>query len=162
MIIIGVDPGQSGAIAVLKRSRKKVSIVEVIEDGSLPLSLLHLIKLHKPCLVLIEKQQAMKGQGVSSTFTTGKNFGMLEGIIVAAGTPYQLVHPKSWMHYFYKEYSNIDILEELRSSNIKESKKKNISICSYLFPSAELITPRGRWKDGVADALLIAMYGFNL
>ena len=45
---------------------------------------------------VLEKVHAMKGQGVSSTFKFGENFGKLQGVIAAAGMRHRLVTPNEW------------------------------------------------------------------
>lgn len=155
--VMGIDPGQKGAIAVVRKYRKSYK-AEAWEPGNDPELLKQLIKQYKPDLILLEKQQSMRGQGVSSTFTTGRTYGLLEGVMIGCGAKYLTVPPKTWMKSIWGKY-NIDIIDVLKEKNIKDSKKKSISICESLF-SVPLITERGRIRDGVADAILIALYGF--
>ena len=45
---------------------------------------------------MLESQQAMPRQGVSSTFSTGQGFGMWRGILAALRLPYEIVTPATW------------------------------------------------------------------
>jgi hypothetical protein len=47
-------------------------------------------------ICILEKVHSMPGQGVSSTFTFGENFGTLKGVLRALRIPTVLVNPKEW------------------------------------------------------------------
>ena len=47
--------------------------------------------------VTLEQAQAMPGQGVSSTFSTGRGFGVWEGVLGALDVPYRVVRPSVWV-----------------------------------------------------------------
>lgn len=156
--IIGIDPGANGAIASLSKRGKYYRV----DDSWLECNtdcLIEAIRKVKPHLVLIEKQQAMSKQGVVSTFTTGRNFGLLEGVLQALKVNYIVVSPKEWMSVVHNTYGDKPVPESLATSNLKDTKIRNISLCLSLF-DVELRTPRGRWIDGLADAILISLYGF--
>jgi hypothetical protein len=161
--ILGIDPGHMGGIALISKkgrgSKTFYTVVKTWEGGDDPNLLSSIVRMYKPGLVILEKQQAMSGQGVSSTFKIGNTYGLLEGVLIGSNTNYITVHSKTWMNFIYKTYAHIDILKELEESKLKATKIRNLSICSSLF-STPLRTPRGRWLDGLSDALLIALYGF--
>lgn len=155
---MGIDPGLKGGIAVVKinkRGKLQSFIWEGCDKDSLKLSL-----VYKPNWVYVEKQQSMRGQGLVSTFTTAMNYGFIQGYVERSGLDYKLVHAKTWMHSVKNFYSDVSIHADLQNLSIKETKKLNLSICLSIFNREDLITSRGRWKDGIADALLIALYGF--
>jgi hypothetical protein len=160
-VVMGIDPGKKGGIVIVG--------LDVLYSTEMPLSnkgkdinttkILSLLREWKELIevIHIEKQQAMSSQGVTSTFTTGHNYGLLVGAALGVGIPIVELGAKQWQKPYLKE----PILTELVSiptSKMKESKKRSISACNRLFPSLELRTPKGRWKDGIADALLIASY----
>ena len=86
MKIIGIDPGLSGAIAVLK-NKKVLNIfdVPVMSEGKKnkrQLNSAQLVKLLKDNIkddeevsVVVEQVNAMPGQGVTSMFNFGQTFG---------------------------------------------------------------------------------------
>ena len=155
MHIIGIDPGLTGAVAILpdglffdtptasvkKGSSKKVylvaemaSFIRSFGDSSDPHS-------H----VYIEDVHAMPGQGVSSTFNFGRGFGLWEGIVAALGIPYTLITPQRWQKV---------MLTGLPGKDKGASRVR----AGQLFP--QLAGQLNRVKDhGRADALLIAEYG---
>lgn len=100
-------------------------------------------------LVVLEKQQAMPGQGVTSMFSTGRGFGLWEGMLVGMGLRYQIVHPRTWQKI---------MLRDVPGDN---TKTRSILAAERLFPSVDL-RKNGRCRtphDGKADALLMAEYG---
>jgi hypothetical protein len=56
------------------------------------------IRDSEPDLLVIERQRAMPGQGVSSTFSIGYQYGALVGLAAAMGIPFELVEPAVWKH----------------------------------------------------------------
>lgn len=143
-VSIGIDPGKTGAIAVMD------------EDGILCLEQFNVDKYvdvlsyvgqstsAKDIKVCLEKVGAMPGQGVVSMFNFGHNLGVIEGILSALRIPYQLVPPQTWK----KEFS------------LTGDKAKSIEVCKKLFPWVDLrATERSRKpSDGLAEALLMAEY----
>lgn len=143
-VSIGIDPGKTGAIAVMD------------DDGILCLEQFNVDKYvdvlsyvgqstsAKDIKVCLEKVGAMPGQGVVSMFNFGHNLGVIEGILSALKIPYQLVPPQTWK----KEFS------------LTGDKAKSIEVCKKLFPWVDLrATERSRKpSDGLAEALLMAEY----
>lgn len=143
-VSIGIDPGKTGAIAVMD------------DDGILCLEQFNVDKYvdvlsyvgrstsAKDIKVCLEKVGAMPGQGVVSMFNFGHNLGVIEGILSALRIPYQLVPPQTWK----KEFS------------LTGDKAKSIEVCKKLFPWVDLrATERSRKpSDGLAEALLLAEY----
>lgn len=92
----------------------------------------------------VEHVHAMPGQGVTSMFSFGENFGFIQGVLSSFGIPFELVHPRKWK----KEFS------------ITSDKNTSIEVCKRLFPDVSLLpTDRSRKEsDGMAEALLMAEY----
>ena len=92
MKIIGIDPGLSGAIAVLENN-KVINIfdIPVMSEGKKNKKQLNsalLVNLLKENInkdeevaVVIEQVNAMPGQGVTSMFNFGQTFGALKGSV---------------------------------------------------------------------------------
>lgn len=104
-IYCGIDPGKHGAIALydplkdwlnvgdvplLRAGANGKEIVDVRELASM------LKTLTPRDIVIIEHVSAMPGQGVTSMFSFGETFGMLQGIVATLGVPYTLVRPQAW------------------------------------------------------------------
>lgn len=141
---VGIDPGKSGAMAVIRRD-KTTDIYDF--DLDLYIEILKDIKEVSnliPIYLGVEKVHSMPNQGVSSTFTFGQRLGEIEGVLKTIGFKYELIPPQVWQ----------------KSCGIppKSDKKAIASIISSYFPLANLNGPRGGLKDGRSDALGIAYY----
>jgi len=86
----------------------------------------------------------MPGQGVTSMFKFGENFGFIRGLLHANKIPYELVTPKKWKKEF----------------GVTSDKNTAIDVCRCLFPDVSLLRTERCTKahDGMAEALLMAEY----
>lgn len=150
MIAVGIDPGLSGAIAIIAPERVEVTdmpIVQLAKTGFVKnaVDVNALARLLAPLVggsarVFMEKVNAFPGQGVASMFSLGMSFWGAAGVIAGVGLPLELVAPSEWKARF------------------KLTKNKDLSrgLAARLYPQIDL----SRKKDhGRAEALLIARYG---
>ena len=139
---IGIDPGKSGALAVIEENGD----IHVWPFNSVKYAevLTHLSSVRDEIKCCVEKVGAMPGQGVVSMFNFGHNFGFIEGLLLGNWIPYQLVPPQTWK----KEFS------------LSSDKTKSIEVCQKLFPHVSLLPTEKSRKpsDGMAEAILIAEY----
>ena len=143
MKIIGIDPGLSGAIAILENN-KVLSIfdIPVMSEGKKnkrQLNSAQLVKLLKDNIskneevsVVVEQVNAMPGQGVTSMFNFGQTFGAIKGICAALGLPIFFVRPSKWKKHFElinssKDASRTKVIEMYPSFAEKLSKKKDVN-----------------------------------
>ena len=158
MLIIGIDPGISGAISFFeegyikeviemptmaegKKNKKQINGPQIYNEISKRISEIG----KKNVIVVIEQVSAMPGQGVTSMFNFGQSFGVLKGICSAMQLSMQFVRPTKWKKYF-----------GLIKAEKDASRTKVIEIFPYI--SSEL----SRKKDSTkADAILIASYFYN-
>ena len=139
MTYIGCDPGKKGSLAVLRDG-----VVSVYPfDENVYIDVLVAIDPHD-AVCCLEHVGAMPGQGVTSMFHFGENFGFIQGVLRAYKIPFELVRPQKWK----KEFS------------ITGDKNSSIAVCKRLFPDLNLLpTPRCRKEsDGFAEAALLAEY----
>ena len=138
MTYIGIDPGAKGGLAVIRDG----GITVVPYEKSRYIEILSRVPLDSVCC--LEHVHAMPGQGVTSMFNFGQNFGWVQGVLEAMGVSYELVQPQKWK----KEFS------------ITGDKNSSIMVCKRLFPGVSLLpTERCRKdNDGMAEALLMAEY----
>ena len=157
MIILGIDPGVSGAICVLKKGK----ILEVYEmptmiDGKknkrqvngaevTNIFLKELNNCKEYAKVVVEQVNAMPGQGVTSMFNFGQSFGVLKGVCAALKLPIYFVRPVKWKKYF-----------NLINSEKDASRTKAIEIFPYI--SSKLSKKKDSNK---ADAILIASFFYE-
>ena len=140
MIIIGIDPGLNGAIAVLKNNKVlDIFDVPVMPEGKKnkrQLNSAQLAKLLKDIIyekddvmVVVENVSAMPGQGVTSMFNFGQTFGAIKGICAAMSLPIFFVRPAKWKKHFdlinsSKDASRTKAIEMYPLISDKLSKKK--------------------------------------
>jgi crossover junction endodeoxyribonuclease RuvC len=141
---IGIDPGQTGALALID-SDDGVIVHDWPGDERTLIDLCRTIHLsHRIRSVWIEQQQAMPGQGVSSTFKLGVNFGMWLSACAAFDWPVHTVRPSAWklgLGYPAGDYN--------------KSKKHSLTLARRLFPQAADRLKRVK-DNGRAEALLLA------
>lgn len=94
---------------------------------------------------VVEHVGAMPGQGVSSCFSFGRNFGFILGLLTAFRIPYELVRPQKWKREF----------------SCTSDKNTSIEVAQRLYPGVDLRrTPKCvKPHDGICEALLMACYG---
>tara|TARA_Y100000590_G_scaffold423945_1_gene530314 strand:- start:62 stop:553 length:492 start_codon:yes stop_codon:yes gene_type:complete len=158
MLIIGIDPGISGAISFLKDGK----IIDIIEMPSMAegkknkkqvngnqlfneiKSRLSSINYQEVCVV-VEHVTAMPGQGVTSMFNFGQSFGVIKGICSAMQLPIHFVRPAKWKKYF---------------NLIKTSKDASRTRAIEIFPNVSDKLKRKK-DSNKAEAILIASYYYN-
>jgi len=153
MKIIGIDPGLSGAIAILE-NKKVLNIFDmpVMSEGkknkrqlnsALLVSLLkENIGQSEEVSIVVEQVNAMPGQGVTSMFNFGQTFGAIKGVCAALELPIFFVRPSKWKKYF-----------ELINSSKDSSRTKAIEM--YPMLSKQLAKKKDVNKS---DAILIARF----
>ena len=156
MKVIGIDPGLSGAIAILadkkvlglfdmpvmaegkknKRQLNSAQLVNIIHQNIIE---------NEETAVVVEQVNAMPGQGVTSMFNFGQSFGVIKGVCAAMQLPIFFVRPTKWKKYF-----------DLINSQKDSSRVKAIE----MFPKFSSMLSRKK-DTNKADAILIANYHLN-
>ena len=158
MLIIGIDPGISGAICFFKDGEvKEIIDMPVMAEGKKNKKQVNGPQIYnelysrinntskKDIFVIIEQVSAMPGQGVTSMFNFGQSFGVLKGICSAMQLSMHFVRPAKWKKYF-----------GLIKTEKDASRTRVIEIFPYI--SSQL----SRKKDSnKADAILIASFFYN-
>jgi len=102
---LGIDVGLNGAIALVVDG-ELVSVVDMPtvtldrngkakRQVSVP-ELVQIVKDFDPTEAYTERVFAMAGQGVTSVFSFGRSFGIIEGILAAYNIPATYVMPSVW------------------------------------------------------------------
>ena len=140
MIFVGIDPGKSGAMAVIN---EKGEVVCTPFDKEAYIDVLSSAPVGETFCVL-ERVSAMPGQGTVSMFTFGENYGWIQGILDSFGIPYELVRPQAWK----------------KSFGVTKDKNSSIAVAKRLFPRANFKRTERSLKDddGLCEAALIAEY----
>ncbi|MEC7179379.1 MAG: crossover junction endodeoxyribonuclease [Pseudomonadota bacterium] len=143
MKIIGIDPGLSGAIAILQ-DNKVLNLFDmpVMAEGKKnkrqlnSALLVNLIKenidQNDDVYIVVEQVNAMPGQGVTSMFNFGQTFGAIKGICAALELPIYFVRPSKWKKHFElinasKDSSRTRAIEMYPALSNKLAKKKDVN-----------------------------------
>ena len=161
MSILGIDPGLSGGIVLLSTSgtilfKSPIPVLKLqgkknktVIDLPALYEMIKSLKEKTSCCYL-EKVSSMPGQGVSSMFSFGHTFGVIEMSLVACQIPYVLVPPQTWCKEIHQGLSK-DL----------DAKSRSMLIFKRLYPDVDLrATERCSTPHlGMLDGLLIAEFG---
>ena len=157
-MIIGIDPGNEGAIATLSNRPARVRMMPTLKETKSrrvydEQKIRQFLEQRKKAIqhVFIEKVGVRPGEGAVGAMSFGTGYGILRGICIGLHIPYTLVLPASWKRTICKGMN----------TDVKKSKQASIIIAKRLWPDISLLpTPRCKNEsDGMADALCIAEYG---
>lgn len=161
-VFIGIDPGKDGAMAIL--GCRETPILVPFDKSEYADQLRRLDPLRSvdvnceniavhgripgEAICVVEHVNAMPGQGVTSCFSFGQNFGFILGLLTAFRIPYELVRPQKWKREF----------------SCTSDKNTSIEVAQRLFPGVDLRrTPKcQKPHDGICEALLMAEYARRL
>ena len=145
MLYGGIDPGKTGAIAVISGDMEIHLLEDWAGDEIQMANVLRKMMGISPnqFRFVLEKVSSMPREGVKSAFTFGTNYGTWKGILAAFQISFIEASPQTWQKGMLSKAAD---------------KKPALAAAGRLFPTAELYGPRGGGKDGRADALLIAEY----
>ncbi len=144
MKIIGIDPGLSGAIAILENKKVlKFFDMPVMSEGKKNKRQLNSAQLvnilreninsnNEEISVVVEQVNAMPGQGVTSMFNFGQTFGAIKGVCAALSLPIYFVRPSKWKKHFElinssKDASRTKVIEMYPHLSDQLSKKKDVN-----------------------------------
>lgn len=150
-IYVGIDPGLTGAVAIIwptgtaglwdtptivrsdpRKIRRECNAAQMVDI---------LRPLADGAVAAIEQVHSMPKQGAASTFTFGTGYGTWLGILAALGIPYDRVTPRTW--------------QKAVMGSVPPGKGASVAVALQLFPElAGCLTLKKH--EGRADALLIA------
>lgn len=156
MVILGVDPGISGAVAVIRDGgvvlfdtpvlaiKSGKSLKNFIDANAATL----MLKSIHPDYAVIEKVQAMPGggersMGATSAFNFGMGYGIWLGILAALQIPFEKVHPATWKAALMKGMTKEKDASRMRAMELYPSAAGSLNLKRH---------------HGRADALLLAHY----
>lgn len=155
IIIIGVDPGESGGIAILREGKQPIT-------HKMPETARDLFELFAEyatgnldedfddtdaVVAFCEKVHSSPQMGVVSAFKFGQSFGELTMALVAAGIRIEFVTPQKWQRHFGLIVKGCGM-----GQAATEKKNRNKARAQERFPGVEC-------THAISDALLIADYG---
>lgn len=144
MIIAGIDPGLTGAIAFYVNGNS-FSIFDLpVVNGKLDAANFYDILLYRDgcCHAFVERAGPQPVQGVKAAYKTGEVFGTILGVLMASRIPTTVVSSTAWKKYF-------------GLSSDKEAAREKII---QTWPSMAKYFARKK-DHNRAEAALIAIYG---
>ena len=144
-LVLGIDPGATGAIVCINEYRTMVmrrfinhdypTIAQAVQDWSIN------------SVAYIEKVGAMQRDSNHNAFAFGKGTGILHGMLIANRIPIKEVAPQVWQRHFK--------LGAAYPSK-KERKHAHLAKAKELFPEVKKMTL------DMCDAILIAQYAWDM
>ncbi len=154
----GIDPGITGAIAIL--DAETGDLLSVID---MPVclknygagkgqkvnceSLAEILGMNGVERCTVETVTARPGQGVTSMFSFGHSAGTIEGVLAALNINAQFVLPKRW--------------QSIYAHKATWDKSESTRLAAMIYPEINLVGSRDGVKHGRADAALIARWGWE-
>lgn len=148
---IGIDPGLSGAVAIIDSQAKLTTLAPTptVKIGKKKYYDIQAMKEilqtvnHLNPIICLEKVHAMPGQGVTSMFRFGEGYGIWLGLVNGLGIPYMEVHPRTWTKKMLRGIAGI-------------GKERSYLKARQLWPEWK---PKFKYEHEYSDALLLAEYG---
>lgn len=159
MIYLGIDPGASGGIGILRCENSSIKAT-ALRMPDTERDLWDLLKEYgtptirhpssgSTCYAVLEKVGGIvcytgdkKGMG-HSMFQFGKSYGLCYMALIAAGIPFDLVAPQTWQ----KEFA----IKRDKGTNHSQWKGRLKGVAQRLFPHLRVTL-------SIGDALLLAEY----
>lgn len=151
-LILGIDPGLTGAIALIGPGQKFHSVEDMfvmpngkkstVKNQINSAALATYLRAHRAdiAFAVLEQVNTMPGQGIATNGSLMHSLGCIEGVLATLEIPVHMVHPARWK----------------KALGLTKDKDSGRTMAQRLFPSA----PLARMKDhNRADALLLAYYG---
>ncbi len=151
MRVLGIDPGLDGGLAAITDDGPMVAIMPTQPTGrgagrQIAIDALNdmLLDWSPVEFAVIERQQPMPKQGVTSTFQTGLGYGVLLALLQARRIPHEIIQAKTWQRAF--------------GIGTGDTKAQAECVARRLFPDTDLRASERAHKahTGIVDALLIA------
>lgn len=146
-LLIGIDPGVSGAIAVVGGGQVaclEMPTVEIngkrrVDPAGLTVALMALADGgHRIRMAVLEHVQGVQGTGATSAFSFGRSFGVVEGVLAGMAIPHTLVRPQVWT----------------KALGVSRDKGSHRAAAARLWPKHADLFARVK-DDGRADAALL-------
>ena len=147
MIIIGIDPGLAGGIAIFNKNKNEALSFTTMADVYLRFDYLRSQMSMQVIKAYIEEPPVFfkgAGGGLASQAKLHRNFGQYEGILIGLGIPFETVSPQKWQ-------KGLSGLAKLTGKDRKKA-LHNLAVQRY---------PQLKPTLKTCDAILIAEYGLK-
>lgn len=157
-VVVGIDPGVTGGIAVLSSDGRLLAThrMPVVGAGRKSYDVGALLALLQgvaieygvPRLVVVEAAQMVPGNGALSCVGLARCQALVEGLCAAMGYSCAVVGPRKWQ----------GLLLAGCGGDADDTKARAAVACSRLWPAAEWGKSKAA-ATGLRDAALLAEYG---
>lgn len=161
MLIIGIDPGLTGALCVFRNGafyalhdiptmangKGAARVKRRVDALTLATLIRQICARHSGewILAVVEQVAAMPGQGVASMFSLGETVGAIRGVLATLTLPIEYVSPVTWK----------------KAMKLGKDKDAARSYAIQRFPEAAPYLARVK-DHNRSDALLIAAHGYEV
>jgi len=136
----GIDPGKKGAACL--KSGNNIVIFDYENIDHTAAMLRGWKDQYKITMMFLELVSNMPGDGGSSGFKFGTNFGIWQGALTALNIPFMLIRPQAWRKGLFDNIEG------------QSTKKKSLAVARQMFPESKYFL---REKDhDRAEAMLMA------
>jgi Holliday junction resolvasome RuvABC endonuclease subunit len=136
---LGIDPGLSGALAIVETINDVPVLVDAIDMPATGtgakarvdiIAAAEWIAKHAPSMAYVERAQAFPGQGASSGFSYGRAVGAIEAAITLCQIPMILIEASGWKRSLHlpgkdKEAARQRALQLFPSQHVLLARKKD-------------------------------------
>lgn len=163
--VCGIDPGNSGGLAILDRSETPFKTVCLLKLPTVSLSAENSKKeidahtlsdilsnySERIAFCVVEKVSAMtyvdesgklRGQGAAASFAFGKGYGVIIGILATLRVPVVDIPPSTWKMLL----------------GLTSQKQKSMDLAIKMYPQSSAFIKK-KSDDGIAESLLLAHFG---
>lgn len=142
-IILGVDPGKTGALAGLDAATGQLIWVEDMPDPLTGAGIADILANEIVVAAWVELQSSRPAQSSSSGHKAGINYGILLGALGALRVGYEVVTPASWK----------------KAAGLSKDKNESRARATQLWPESSALFARVK-DDGRAESALVARHGW--
>jgi len=152
LVIVGIDPGLTGAIAIINAATG--ALIDVVDMPTMPTTkgkhdisaplLADLLRHERIHLAVVEQVHSMPRQGVASSFKFGLGYGTILGVLGTIGAPIRHVTPQQWK----------------KAMRVTADKGTARTRATETWPASAHLFARAK-DDGRAEAALIARWGWE-
>ena len=153
-VTLGIDPGLSGAIGVLKDG-EYVAVLDIptvmkgtgvvsreVDPANFYKMLFGVISAPEGTELALERVSAMPGQGSSSVFSFGDTYGCCRSVAAISGVATYLVAPAVWKRHFKLSKDK----EEARALAIRLFPDAPLGLKKYIDRAEALLISRWLWE----------------
>ena len=149
--VIGIDPGQTGAISVLDRDGLLESVVDMPGYGPEPMAmdvgaLLKAAGTTDEIIVALEEPFAVRQNSSQASMTQGIGYGILLGVVGELGYRHERIRPADW-----KKELGLPMSSKLTSAQKKTNSRLH---AARLWPDQAHLWEKAS-QDGRAESALI-------